>query len=81
MRILSALHPDASLGTVIDVMAMLGAIDEDAADAVKEAVVPVVVDLVRHGLVLPVDLLADGDAPADSKTTWETNTRTKETGE
>ena len=81
VRILSALHPDASLGTVIDVMSMLGAIDEDAADAVKEAVVPVVVDLVRHGLVLPVDLLADGDAPADSKTTWETNTRTKETGE
>lgn len=81
VRILSALHPDASLGTVIDVMAMLGAIDEDAADGVKEAVVPVIVDLVRHGLVLPVDLLADGDTPADSKTTWETNTAAKGAGE
>ncbi|WP_295628491.1 class I SAM-dependent methyltransferase [uncultured Corynebacterium sp.] len=59
VRVLSALHPDAPLGTVVDVMAMLGAIPEDDAEDVKTALVPVIVDLVRHGLVLPADLIAE----------------------
>ena len=57
VRILSALHPDAALSTVLDVMAMLGALPEDGLDEIKEAVVPVIVDLVRHGLVLPAELI------------------------
>ncbi|MFD5867098.1 methyltransferase [Corynebacterium sp. NPDC060344] len=62
VRILSAVTPDAPLATVLDVMAMLGALPEDGLDDVKDALVPVVVDLVRHGLVLPVELLDDEDA-------------------
>ena len=33
----------------------------DAADvpAIKDALVPIVVDLVRHGLILPTELLED----------------------
>ncbi|MEJ6019564.1 DUF7782 domain-containing protein [Corynebacterium sp. H113] len=58
-RVLSALMPEASLATTIDVMAMLGAIDESLADEVKEGMVPVIVDLMRHGIVLPADLLSD----------------------
>lgn len=62
VRILSAITPDAPLATVLDVMAMLGALPEDGLDDVKEALVPVVVDLVRHGLLLPAELLDDADA-------------------
>lgn len=62
VRILSAITPDAPLATVLDVMAMLGALPEDGLDDVKEALVPVVVDLVRHGLLLPAELLDDAGA-------------------
>lgn len=57
--ILGALHPGAALGSVIDIMSMFGAFDESEVPAVKDALVPIVVDLVRHGLVLPAELLED----------------------
>lgn len=62
VRILSAITPDAPLATVLDVMAMLGALPEDGLDEIKDALVPVVVDLVRHGLILPAELLDDAGA-------------------
>ncbi len=67
VRILSALTPDAPLSAVLDIMAMLGALPEDGLDDVKDALVPVIVDLVRHGLVLPAELIGDGadDGPDD----------------
>ncbi len=64
MRILSAITPDAPLSTVLDVMAMLGALPEDGLGEIREALVPVIVDLVRHGLVLPAELLGGGDDDA-----------------
>lgn len=66
VRILSALHPDAALSTVLDVMSMLGALPEDGLDEIKEAVVPVIVDLVRHGLVLPVELIGAEHGTGDT---------------
>lgn len=57
--ILGALHPEAALGSVIDIMAMFGAFDESEVPAIKDALVPIVVDLVRHGLILPAELLED----------------------
>ena len=66
MRILSALHPDAALSTVLDVMAMLGALPEDGLDEIKEAVVPVIVDLVRHGLVLQAEMIGGEHGTGDS---------------
>ncbi|WP_162986276.1 methyltransferase [Corynebacterium xerosis] len=66
VRILSALHPDASLSTVLDVMAMLGALPEDGLDDIKEAVVPVIVDLVRHGLVLPAEMIGGEHGTVDT---------------
>lgn len=64
VRILSAITPDAPLSTVLDVMAMLGALPEDGLGEIREALVPVIVDLVRHGLVLPAELLGGGDEDA-----------------
>lgn len=58
LQVLSALHPSATLDSVIDIMAMLGAIDEDAVSETKDALVPLVVDLVRHGLLVPTELLS-----------------------
>nr|WP_240941488.1 methyltransferase [Corynebacterium xerosis] len=66
VRILSALHPDAALSTVLDVMAMLGALPEDGLDEIKEAVVPVIVDLVRHGLVLPAEMIGGEHGTGDT---------------
>ncbi|PMC61496.1 rRNA or tRNA methylase [Corynebacterium xerosis] len=66
VRILSALHPDAALSTVLDVMAMLGALPEDGLDEIKEAVVPIIVDLVRHGLVLPAELIGAEHGTGDT---------------
>lgn len=57
LRVLSALHPSAALSSVVDIMAMLGAIDEDSVEETKQALVPIVVDLVRHGLLVPADFL------------------------
>lgn len=57
--ILGALHPEAALGSVIDIMTMFGAFDESEVPAVKDALVPIVVDLVRHGLVLPTEIMED----------------------
>lgn len=66
VRILSALHPDAALSTVLDVMAMLGALPEDGLGEIKEAVVPVIVDLVRHGLVLPAEMIGGEHGTGDT---------------
>lgn len=59
VNILGALHPEAALGSIIDIMAMFGAFSEEDVPAIKEAAVPIVVDLVRHGLVLPTELLEE----------------------
>lgn len=57
--LLGALQPGAPLRTVVSLLHMFGAFgdpdDVDAA-AVAEAAVPVIVDLIRHGIVLPAEL-------------------------
>nr|WP_120492423.1 methyltransferase [Corynebacterium lactis] len=55
--IIGALHPEAALGSVIDVMDMLGAFGQADVSEIKDAVVPLIVDLVRHGIVLPTEVL------------------------
>lgn len=57
--ILGALHPEAALSSIIDIMAMFGAFDESEVFEIKDALVPIVVGLVRHGLILPTELLVD----------------------
>ncbi|MDO5029195.1 MAG: methyltransferase [Corynebacterium sp.] len=57
VKILGALHPEAALSSIVDIMAMFGAFDEEQVPAIKEALVPIVVDLVRHGLIVPTELL------------------------
>lgn len=59
--ILGALHPQVKLEDVIDIMAMLGAFDEDRVSEIKAGIVPIVVDLIRHGLVLPTEVLAPAE--------------------
>lgn len=59
VKILGALHPEAALSSIVDIMAMFGAFEEDEVPAIKEALVPIVVDLVRHGIVLPTELLEE----------------------
>ncbi len=51
--ILNALLPDANLATTINVMDMLGAFDDADVEEIKANLVPIIVDLMRHGIVLP----------------------------
>ncbi|WP_448850905.1 DUF7782 domain-containing protein [Corynebacterium sp. 335C] len=70
--LLSSFQEGATLRLLVDLRVELGAWGDpgDDPDAVKEeilsAAVPVVVDLVRHGLVLPEEMTA-GDAPAETE--------------
>lgn len=66
VRILAAITPEAPLATVLEIMAMLGALPEEGLGDVKRALVPVVVDLVRHGLLLPAELLDDAGRTPDA---------------
>lgn len=55
--ILNALQPEAPLTTLLDVMDMFGAFDGSEIEEVKRAVVPLIVDLVRHGFLIPTELI------------------------
>lgn len=55
--VIGSLHPDAALESVIDIMDMLGAFGDSGVAEIKEAVVPLIVDLIRHGIVLPMEVL------------------------
>lgn len=57
--ILEALHPEAVLDSVIDIMAMFGALDKSEVPIIKGALVPIIVNLVRHGLTPPIEFLED----------------------
>lgn len=55
-KLLSGLHPQGlSLREVVAIFALSEGLDPDAVEA---AIVPMMADLVRHGMVLPADLLA-----------------------
>ena len=55
--VVSALHPEASLESIVDIVAMLGVFDEAQLPAIRQELVPLIVDLVRHGIVLPSELI------------------------
>lgn len=57
-RILSGLHPDGlPLREVMDLLALSMGIEENALPALSQQVCSAIVDLVRHGIVLPSDLV------------------------
>lgn len=61
--LLGALHPQAPLRLTVELLHGFGAFGDADPGAVLAAAVPVVADLVRHGMVLPEELLAPDAGP------------------
>ena len=49
--------PRPPLESIVDIVAMLGVFDEAQLPAIRQELVPLIVDLVRHGIVLPSELI------------------------
>ena len=57
VNIVNALQPEAPLTTVLDVMDMFGGFEGSDINDIKQAVIPLIVDLVRHGFLIPTELM------------------------
>lgn len=65
VKVLSGLHPQAL--SLEDVAGLYCAVHDLDADAFLEALRPIVVDLVRHGMIIPADLLDDSEIDIDKE--------------
>ena len=57
LAVLRAIHPDAPLSFTLELLTDFGRFGDADPDEVRESMIPVVVDLVRHGFLIPTDIL------------------------
>lgn len=59
LALIGAVHPDAPLGFTVELLGDFGQFGNTDLAGVRESMVPVIVDLVRHGFLLPTELLEE----------------------
>lgn len=57
LSLLRAIHPDAPLSFTLELLSDFGRFGDADLDDIRQSLIPVIVDLVRHGFLIPTDIL------------------------